>query len=204
MDGGTNSQLESDKTVTPGDAAAAAPRATTPPAPVPQPEAMAPRSVAVPPAGSDGSITWTASEFVAHHKSVGWYGVLALGAVILAAIIWLLTRDLISAIVVIVAAVVFGFYGARQPRELQYSLSSRGLSIGPRHFALEQFRSFSIITEGAFSSIVFVPLKRFAPLVTIYYDPADEPKIVALLSDTLPHAERERDMIDRIMWRIRF
>lgn len=195
MDGDANGQIKPGETVTPGNAA---------PVPSPQPEMMAPRSVAVPPAGPNGSITWTASEFVAHHKSAGWYGLLAIGAVIVAAVIWLLTRDLISAIVVIVAAVVFGFYGARQPRELQYSLSNRGLSIGARHFVLEQFRSFSIVTEGAFSSIAFVPLKRFAPLVTIYYDPADEQKIVDLLKPTLPHEERQRDMIDRLMWRIRF
>lgn len=183
-------------TIAPGNAPA--------PAATPEPEVLAPRAVAVPPEGPDGSITWTASEFIAHHKSPGWYLVLAAGALVLAAIIWLLTRDYISAAVVIVAAIFFGAYGARQPRQLQYRLSDTGLGIGEKHFTYQQFRSFSIVPEGAFSSIVFMPLKRFAPLTTIYYDPADEPKIIALLSERLPHEERRQDLIDRLMWRIRF
>ncbi|HYG84352.1 MAG TPA: hypothetical protein VD907_05770, partial [Verrucomicrobiae bacterium] len=50
--------------------------------------ATEPLSVAVPPTGSDGTITWTASEFVAHHKSSGWYALLALCAVGVAFIVW--------------------------------------------------------------------------------------------------------------------
>jgi hypothetical protein len=168
------------------------------------PETVNPHSVAMPPAGPEGSITWTASEFIAHHKSPGWYLILGSSALVVAIIIWLLTRDTITSIVVIVAAITFGFYGARQPRQLQYSLDGRGLSIGQRHFFYEQFRSFSIMPEGAVSSIVFMPLKRFAMLTTIYYDPADEPKIIDLLIDRLPHEDRQKDMFDRLLWRIRF
>lgn len=173
-------------------------------APAPEPEIITPHSIAAPPTGPDGSITWTASEYIAHHKSPGWYGALGGIAVVVAAVIWFFTKDIISAAVVIVAAIAFGGYGARQPRQLRYSLDNHGLTIGERRFVYQQFRSFSMVPEGAFASIVFVPLKRFSPLTTIYYDPADEAKIVALLSDRLPHEERQQAMIDRLMWRIRF
>ncbi len=55
-----------------------------------------------------GTKTWTASEFVAHQKTPGWYGLLALAALVLSGLIYLLTRDIISASVVIVAALFFG------------------------------------------------------------------------------------------------
>jgi hypothetical protein len=39
-----------------------------------------------------------------------------------------------------------------------------------------------VVPEGAFNSIVFMPLKRFAVPLSIYYDPKDEDKIIAVLS----------------------
>lgn len=169
-----------------------------------QPAQVEPSATAIPPEGPDGSITWTASEFVAHHKSSGWYLGLAVLAVVVSALVWLLTKDKVSAGVVLVGAVVFGAYAARQPRQLEYRLDQQGLSIGRRHFSYQEFRSFSLMPEGAFQSIAFVPLKRFAPLTTIYFDPSDQTKITALLSERLPYEERQKDAIDKLMWRIRF
>jgi len=149
-------------------------------------------------------ITWTASEFVAHHKSAGWYGLLALAAIAVAVIIYLLTKDVISASVVIVGAVFLGGYGARKPRQLQYQLDNQGIGVGQKHYDYDAFRCFSVITEGAFSSIVFMPLKRFAPLTTIYYAPEDEERIIDLLSLVLPYEEMKHDPVDRLMQHIRF
>jgi hypothetical protein len=169
----------------------------------PAPEVM-PAATAIPPAGPDGSISWTASEFIAHSKSASWYVLLMGVAAVAAAIVWLLTKDTVSAAVVVVGAALLAVYGARQPRQLEYRLDQQALSIGTRTYNYHQFRSFSIVPEGAFNSIVFMPLKRFAPLITIYYAPEDEDKIVSLLADRLPMEERKKDAIDRLMWRIRF
>ena len=156
------------------------------------------------PATPAGAISWTASEFIAHNKSIGWYLSLGAGALILAALIFLLTKDKITTSVVLVGAIVLGAYGARQPRQLQYGLTTSGLSIGDRYHPYEDFRSFAVLDEGAFASIVFLPLKRFAPLTTIYYDPEDENKIIALLADRLPLEERQHDAVDRFLRRIRY
>lgn len=178
--------------------------------PAPQPAAQTPETalsaVGAPAAASDDpqAITWTASEFIAHAKSSGWYAALVGVAVVFVAVIFLVTHDLISVSVVIVAAVLMGIYGARQPRQMEYRLDAAGLSIGPKRFSYEDFRSFSIVTEGAFSSIVFMPLKRFAVPTTIYYAPQDEDRIVSLLSDRLPMEKRGHDLVDQLMHRIRF
>jgi len=168
--------------------------AQTPEAPEP-PKAQSPE---------DGAISWTASEFVAHEKSAGWYGVLALAAIIIAALIYLITRDTISAVVVIIAALAFGAIAGRKPRQLQYRLSNSGVIIGNKQLGYNLFKSFSVVPEGAFSSIVLRPLKRFSPLTTIYYAPDDEEKIVNLLSDHLPFEEHQPDAVDNMMRRIRF
>lgn len=153
---------------------------------------------------SDEAVSWTASEFIAHHKSARWYGLLLLAAIALAALVYLLTRDSTSAGIVIVAAILFGIVAARQPRQLQYALDSRGVQVGPKYHSLADFRSFSVVPEGAFSSVVFMPLKRFAPLTTIYFAPEDERRIVALLSAVLPFEDYRHDIIEQFIRRIRF
>lgn len=220
MDGQQNApegqwQFRPGDTVTPGQPAA--PESESSPALSPQstdvPVASVPttesvptaREVAEPHMVSDGeTITWTASEFIAHSKTAGWYGMLTVAAIILAAADWLLTRDLVSPIIILFAALLLGVYAAHKPRQLQYQLDDMGLSIGDKRFTYDQFQSFAIVPEGVFASIVFTPLKRLAPFTTIYYDPADEEKIITLLADRLPMEERNHDAIDRFMRRIRY
>lgn len=197
--GSTSTQATPTPTVSPPvtPAETSQPEPEAPPDPVPQ--TPQPRMQS-----SDGSIRWTASEFIAHHKSAGWYGTVALSALVIAAVVYLLTRDKISTAVVLVVALVFVVYAARAPRQIEYSLDEVGLSIGNRYHALDEFRSFFVVQEGAFSSVTFLPMKRFAPLLTIYYDPEDEEKIIALLADRLPLEKRGPDVVDNFMRRIRF
>jgi hypothetical protein len=150
------------------------------------------------------SVSWTASEFIVHVKSAVWYLKLALAALVLAVIIVLITRDVISGVVIIFGAIFLGIYAARQPRQLQYVIDNRGLTIGDKLYSYDEFKSFSIVTEGAFSSLVFMPLKRFAVVTTAYYAPEDESKILAVLSARLPYEEPRRDAVDNLMRRIRF
>lgn len=149
-------------------------------------------------------ISWTASEFIAHHKSASWYGLLGLGTVALAAIIYLLTHDKVSTGVVVVAAFILGIYAARKPRVLEYRLDDTGLSVGGKAYSYNLFKSFAVVDEGAFASIVLMPLKRFMPVLTIYYAPEDEPKILKMLSEHLPVEEHRYDAVDSFLRRIRF
>lgn len=149
-------------------------------------------------------VVWTASEFVAHDKSAGWYTTLALVAVLVAVGVYFLTRDYVSAGVVIFAAIVFGIFGSHKPRQLQYRLNHRGITIDKKNYSFNEYRSFSVIQEEAFSSITLMPLKRFAPPLSLYFAPEDEEQIINILSATLPFEERNRDAVDALMHRIRF
>jgi hypothetical protein len=153
---------------------------------------------------SGDQITWTASEYVAHHKTTMWYVVLVVVAVVAAGVAYLATKDLITAISIILIAFVFGLSAGRKPRVLEYSLDNRGLMVAQKTYAYGMFRSFAVIDEGAFASIVFIPLKRFMPTLAIYYAPEDEAQIVQILADHLPMEQRKRDAIDTLLHKIRF
>ena len=150
------------------------------------------------------TISWTASEYIAHDKSVRWFAMLGLAAGGGALVVWLLTKDLISAFVVLIGAGVLGGYGVRQPRELQYQLDINTLTIGNKRYDLDAFRSFTVDDQQAFSSVNLMPLKRFSLGLSIYFAPTDEAAIVDLLALRLPIEEHQPDVIDRLMRHIRF
>lgn len=156
------------------------------------------------PAPDEEEVSWTASEFIAHEKGMNWYLVMIVSVLLFTAIVYLITRDKITASIIIFAAIIFGVYAKRQPRTLTYHLETGGLTIGEKFYDFGQFRSFVLAHEGALSSISFMPLRRFVPVLTVYYSPADEQKIVQLLSARLPMENLRKDVIDRFLHRIRF
>jgi hypothetical protein len=155
-------------------------------------------------ASDDQSVSWRASEFVAHEKTAGWYILLSAGSVLFAGAVFFLTRDFVSVAVVIIAGLLLGVYGSHKPRQLEYIVDGHGIGIGQKYYAYDEFRSFSVASDGAFSSLVFMPLKRFALPLTVYYAPDDEDRILGILSDRLPLEAHRQDAVDSLMKRIRF
>jgi len=156
------------------------------------------------PATSGEPVSWTASEFIAHQKNASWYGLLVVGALVASALVFLLTKDKISVAMIVIVAITFGAFASRQPRVLQYQLNEGGLNIGDKFYPYALFKSFAVIQEDGLESISLIPLKRFMPILSIYFAPDDADKIVNMLGDYLPHEDRQADAIDRLMRRLRF
>ncbi len=150
-------------------------------------------------------VSWTASEFIAHDKAAGWYGRLAIGGIALATLIYIFTRgDWIATAMMLVVTLIFGVFAARKPRTLTYGLDQNGLQIAQKFYPYTDFKSFSLLDEGGVNGIWLMPLKRFMPSITIYYAPPDEEKILGVLSNYLPLEDKEHDVVDKFMRRVRF
>ena len=154
--------------------------------------------------GATRSIDWTASEFIAHEKSMAWYAVLALITVISSGIVFVIGRDWITVIIFIMVGIILGVAAGRKPRQMQYRVDDSGFHIGKRSVPFTNFRSFAIDEEGPFANLVFLPNQRFMPITTAYVDPKDEDEIMAILGDYLPIEHHRPDFIERLMRRIRF
>ncbi len=150
------------------------------------------------------SVSWTASEFLAHQKTFGWYAALMFVGFLVAGVVYFLTRDYISTGVVVFASVIMGILGARKPRVLSYKLDGKGLTIEDKFHPYGDFKSFSIIQEQEAKSIALMPLKRFMPLLIIYFDPKDEERVAQVLASHLPVEAHKLDTVDRLMSKIRF
>jgi hypothetical protein len=152
----------------------------------------------------NGSIEWTASEFIAHEKDTTWFIGLAGVTIAVALVIFLMTRDKFSTFIVCVAGILFGVVAHRPPRQMRYVVDDHGVTIGAKTYPYADFRSFSVVHEGPLKSITFMPLKRFMPPMSMYYDPADEDKIAEILSGYLPMQDHPNDPIEKLMKLIRF
>lgn len=149
-------------------------------------------------------ISWTASEYIDHEKNHSWYLGIGVLSIIVAIGAYLLTRDIVSGVVILIAGGLLVAGGARKPRTLQFMIDTNGVQIGEKLYPYANFKSFAIMEEGAFSSIQLMPAQRFSPAVSLYYPPEQEELIVDSLGSFLPHEERQRDPIDRLMRRIKF
>lgn len=162
--------------------------------------APSPSPTAVP----NDMFTWTASEYVAHSKTVTWYIQLGLVAVIAATIGYLITQDPVVSGTFLLVAVIFGVAAGRKPRVLNYGIGNKGIVIGQKQYSYGMFKSFSVIQEGPIRSIFLMPVKRFNPAMSLYYPPDGEQQILQVLGSHLPQEAREQDAIDRFMHKIRF
>lgn len=149
-------------------------------------------------------VNWTASEFIDHEKKSSWYMGLAGLTVVVVALIYLITHDYVTSVVIVIAAILFGVTAKRRPRTLQYQIDDVGVIIDNKHFPYEVFKSFTVLAEGAFNSIQLMPLKRFMPPISLYFPPENESQIVATLGSYLPHEKRNHDAIETLMRKVRF
>jgi uncharacterized membrane protein YobD (UPF0266 family) len=150
------------------------------------------------------ALKWSASEYVAHEKSAGWYSMFFAGSILIVFLVYLISRDILASVAVLLACSAISVYAARKPETNNYVLDEKGIKVQEKFYPYSVFRSFSIVEEGAINSIWLKPLKRLSSVVVMYFSPEDEQKIIDVLANFLPHEDRELDAIDRFSKRMRF
>ena len=149
-------------------------------------------------------VTWTASEYISHAKGTSWFMLLGIGLFVLVGVVYVLTKDIFASIGVGLAGVAFAAFSVRPPRILNYAINENGIQIGNRFYSYHEFKSFSVMQDGPLPSILLMPLKRFLPPITIFYEPQTGEQIVNVLSAYLPHESKQPDAVDKLMSHLRF
>ncbi len=150
------------------------------------------------------TIQWTASEYIAHDKTPTWFAAIAAGAAVVASIIYFVTGELLASITIIIVTFVAMYYSARKPETRHYDLSGSTLKIDGKSYPINEFRSFSVVREGAIESIWLDTLSKLSPTIRIYFAPEDAEAITGALSQVLPYQQKELDAVEKVSRRIRF
>lgn len=151
----------------------------------------------------DGIAEWTASEYVHHDKGSLWFIGLAVATLAGAGLAAYFSQWIFAALIVVMG-VVLGIFAGRPPKEVHYKISSEGVVVGERVFPLSQFKSFGVLSEGAFYSVQLRPVKRLMPGVAIYFSEADGEEIFDVLAAYLPIEEIKPDQMDKFVRWLRF
>ncbi|HSW81718.1 MAG TPA: hypothetical protein VLG40_04960 [Candidatus Saccharimonas sp.] len=155
------------------------------------------------PVDPNASVSWEASEYIHHSKGAQW--AIIFGAIVVAGLaltIWLQAWTMVG--LVVAMAVAFGVFAFRPPKVKHYTLTHDGLTIDNKTYALSDFRSFGVLSEDAFFSIMLIPIKRFMPAISMYFAQEDGEQIVDILGSHLPLEDLHLDPIDAIMRRLHF
>lgn len=193
---------ESTKDVDSGDAEQPemyAPEPMQEPEPNSMPNESAPREKL-----DDEPVHWQAQEYINQEKNGLWFvifGIIVLG--LIAADIFLVKSYTFSALVVVMAIAVI-VYSRRPPRTIDYTLSgSQGLYVGEKLYHFNEFKAFGLIQDGENHSIMLLPVKRFAPGVSVYFPEEVGEEIVDILGSRLPMEKLKLDVIDVVVRKLR-
>jgi len=148
---------------------------------------------------SEKELVWTAPEYEYRPKGPSWYWLTIIATILIAAFaLW--RRNFLFIFFVIIAEMVLIYWARRQPREIKFKLTEKGLFIDDKFYAFETFSAFAVYDKE-------IILRRKARLgmdlkILAADDILDRAK--DFLTNYLPTFEYEESLIDHIAKIIRF
>ena len=149
-------------------------------------------------------VHWTASEYIHEEKNGLWFILFAIVALAFIAVDILFLKSYTFSVLVIVMAVAVVIYSRRPPHLVDYTLSiNQGLYVGEKLYHFNNFKAFGLINDRGNHSIMLIPIKRFAPGVSVYFPEEAGEKIVDILGARLPMETLKLDFVDVIIRKLK-
>jgi hypothetical protein len=156
------------------------------------------------PINDDEPVRWSASEYIHVDKNGMWFAIFAVVAVALIAADLFFIKSYTFSVLVVVMAAAIVVHSRRPPQMVDYTLSgNQGLYIGEKLYHFDEFKAFGLIRDGEHHSVMLIPIKRFAPGVSVYFPEEVGEKIVDILGARLPMEDLKLDTIDIIVRKLR-
>ncbi|AHB42197.1 hypothetical protein RAAC3_TM7C00001G0339 [Candidatus Saccharibacteria bacterium RAAC3_TM7_1] len=165
--------------------------------------AATPQAPVSPSRADDGAVQWQAPEYLQRARTPLWYVSFWAAVIVLMGIAAFLIKSWSFVILVPVMAAALVIYSHRPPRQLNYVLSAKGLYINDQLHPLSEFRSFGVMQEESWPALVFIPVKRFRPGLTVYFPSENGEAIVDILGARIPMEELHLDAFDKIVRKLR-
>lgn len=144
-------------------------------------------------------IQWQAPEYVQERRSPWWFIGFWLVAAMLMFAAFFVLRSWSFALLVPAMAAALMIYSHRPPRMLNYVLSSKGVYINEKLHPMSEFKSFGVMRDESIPSLMFIPVQRFRPALTIHFPVEVGEDVVDLLGSRIPMQELKHDAFDKII-----
>ena len=110
--------------------------------------------------GMPGNIMWTAPEHTHSHKGTDWFWALGIIA-ISGAIVALLFKNFLFAILIVVGSFTMSLLAAKPPRTLEFELSPRGILIDGSLYPYQMLLAFWIENKKGEHPLLLIDSSRF-------------------------------------------
>lgn len=149
--------------------------------------------------GDAKTLSWSAPSSYGGKRGVSWYSVMLIATVVVCGGFYLIFKDIITALVILLCVVLVVVYGLKKPRKINYQLEEGKIRINNKDYLLSGYRSFYVNRRPNGSSASLTPLKRLMPAITINFGPEIEASVLSSLGNYLPMEERENDLFDKFL-----
>lgn len=146
-----------------------------------------------------GAIHWRAKEYIAPEKNTTWYillGLVLVGVIVLDVLF--LKAYTVSALFIAIAVAII-VMSVRPPRDIEYTLSEKGIHVAGQLYNLSDYRAFGVLHDGKENSIMLIPIKRFRPGLSVYFPAEQGEQIVDVLGKKMPMEDLSLDFVDKIV-----
>jgi hypothetical protein len=145
-------------------------------------------------------ITWTGHEYLHFEKTSEWFWALGLISVA-GSVTALIFGNVLFAILILIAAFVLAIFAAREPNEVTFTLSQRGLRIDDKMYPFKAFESFGIeeFSPNHMHKLILEPKHIYALSIIIPLEGVDSDEVHDFLLNFLPEEDHEEPLIHKIM-----
>lgn len=153
-------------------------------------------------------VRWTAPEFEYFHKGNFWYWLTVLAAGLLI-IVSLWQRNVLFAIFIFIAEILFLRLGSQIPQQLDFRLSDLGIELGnKKHYRYEELSGFVTKRldgheEGA-SELILKRKHRLSTNIKILFPTKIWEELRLFINKHLPELEHEESLVEHIGKIIKF
>ena len=129
-------------------------------------------------------------------KNLLWYLIFSLSTFLIGGLIYLFTRDLITAIVIFFCGAILLLYSIKKPKTINYRLTDSVLYISEKAFKISNFKSFAINSYGLEKALSLVPMKRFYPYLYVDLNKEVSADVIQRISQIIPIQKHNNDLFE--------
>jgi len=146
---------------------------------------------------SHNKISWSAPRDFYFEKTPLWFTI-AIAVAIVFNVGAIITKNILTIIVFILATVMFFVHETRDPEEIKISLDERGITAGKNFYQYADLESFWIFYDPPFNYISVKSKKSFIPYIKILLEDQNPVTIRHYLMEHIPEKKQKEGFIEII------
>ena len=146
----------------------------------------------------DPRISWQIEEYTHREKTPDWYW--ALGIIASAsAVIAVIYDDALFAVIIILSALIMGYYAARKPDIIEISINEDGINFRNEFYEFEKIKGFAIEEHVMGNKLLVESNRSIVPILSIPLPSTlDTEALFTLLQTKIPEKELTEPVSHRL------